>query len=161
MGQPRPLYNLFSVFSKKNNTIFTKNQCKKMSCPFSIRRRDLNPQPLKHELSPITTRPGLPPLNILVCQMSFKSFSVGQSTIGTLLWPTWQTAKEVFKGLTHFRIWSFQDQGENETERKKWGAAIAQWICLCLPSCHPGFKTQAHHLCFFHLQFCAIFVMWK
>ena len=26
-------------------------------------------------------------------------------------------------------------------------AAIAHWICLQLPSCHPGFKPQAHHLC--------------
>ena len=28
------------------------------------------------------------------------------------------------------------------------GAAIAQWICLRLPSCRPGFESQAHHLCF-------------
>ena len=29
------------------------------------------------------------------------------------------------------------------------GAAIAQWISLRLPSCCPGFESQAHHLCFF------------
>ena len=29
------------------------------------------------------------------------------------------------------------------------GAAIAQWIFLRLPSCHPGFESQAHHLCLF------------
>ena len=28
------------------------------------------------------------------------------------------------------------------------GAAIAQWISLYLPSCHPGFESQAHHLHF-------------
>ena len=28
------------------------------------------------------------------------------------------------------------------------GAAVAQWIHLRLPSCHPGFESQAHHLCF-------------
>ena len=28
------------------------------------------------------------------------------------------------------------------------GAAIAQWIRLRLPSCRPGFESQAHHLCF-------------
>ena len=28
-----------------------------------------------------------------------------------------------------------------------WGATIAQWICLHLPSCRPGFESQAHHLC--------------
>ena len=32
-----------------------------------------------------------------------------------------------------------------------WGAAIAQWICLHLKSCRPGFKPQAHHLCFYRL----------
>ena len=31
------------------------------------------------------------------------------------------------------------------------GAAIAQWIRLHLPSCRPGFESQAHHLCFFNL----------
>ena len=60
MGQPRPLFRLFSVFST-NNTIFTTNQCEKMSCPSSIRRRDSNPRPLDHESPPITTRSGLPP----------------------------------------------------------------------------------------------------
>ena len=34
------------------------------------------------------------------------------------------------------------------------GAAISQQICLHLPSCGPGFKSKAHHLCFFHnIQF--------
>ena len=28
-------------------------------------------------------------------------------------------------------------------------AAIAPWFCLLLPSCSPGFESQAHHLCFF------------
>ena len=27
-------------------------------------------------------------------------------------------------------------------------AAIAPWFCLRLPSCGPGFESQAHHLCF-------------
>ena len=41
------------------------------------------------------------------------------------------------------------------------GAAIAQWILLRLPSCCPGFETQAHHLHFFNL-YCSncIFVIW-
>ena len=33
------------------------------------------------------------------------------------------------------------------------GAVIAQQICLHLPSCCPGFESQAYHLRFFHLQF--------
>ena len=42
-----------------NNTIFTANQCEKMSCPSSILCRDSNPQPFERESPPITTRPGL------------------------------------------------------------------------------------------------------
>ena len=33
-------------------------------------------------------------------------------------------------------------------QRKSWGTAIAQWIRLRLPFCHPGFESQAHHLHF-------------
>ena len=32
-------------------------------------------------------------------------------------------------------------------------AAIAQWFCLRLPSCGPGFKSRAHHLCLFQFVF--------
>ena len=51
---------LFRSF-QTNNTIFTTNQCEKMSCPSWIRRQDSNPRPLEHESPTITTRPGLPP----------------------------------------------------------------------------------------------------
>ena len=53
-------FNLFLVFSNKQYNFYNKS----MSCPSSIRRQDLNPRPLKHESSPITTIPGLPPKNI-------------------------------------------------------------------------------------------------
>ena len=33
------------------------------------------------------------------------------------------------------------------------GATIAHWICLHLPSCRPGFESQAHHLCFYQFIF--------
>ena len=33
------------------------------------------------------------------------------------------------------------------------GAAIAQWIRLRLPSCRPGFESQAHHLSFYQFIF--------
>ena len=32
-------------------------------------------------------------------------------------------------------------------------APVAQWICLLLPFCRPGFESQAHHLCFNQFQF--------
>ena len=40
------------------------------------------------------------------------------------------------------------------------GDAVAQWIRLQLPSCSPGFISQAHNLRFFHLSSkVAIFVV--
>ena len=33
------------------------------------------------------------------------------------------------------------------------GAAVAQWIRLRLPSCRPGFESQAHHLSFYQFIF--------
>ena len=59
-GQPRPLFHLFAIFSIKHHN-FTAHKCEKMPCPSSIWHQDLNPWPLEHESSPITTRPGLPP----------------------------------------------------------------------------------------------------
>ena len=75
-GQPRPLFRLFSVFSNK--------QCEKMSYPSSIRRRDSNPQPLKHESSPITTRPEHPPFIWLVRLL----MSTGQRS-----WHKWHSCR--------------------------------------------------------------------
>ena len=54
LNGPTPAsFSFFGSF-RANNTIFTANQCEKISCPFSIRHWDLNPQPLVHESSPIT-----------------------------------------------------------------------------------------------------------
>ena len=33
----------------------------------------------------------------------------------------------------------------------KRGATIALWMCLRVHSFCPGFESQAHHLCFYHL----------
>ena len=54
MGQPRPLFHLFSSF-QTNITIFTPNKCEKG--PSSTRCWDSNPQPLINESPPITTKP--------------------------------------------------------------------------------------------------------
>ena len=37
--------------------------------------------------------------------------------------------------------------------KQVWGAAIAQWIRLHLPSCRLGFESQAHHLRFLQSNF--------
>ena len=63
MGQPGLFFLYFWSFQTNIITIFTTDQCEKMSCPSSIWRRDSNPRPSEREPPPITTRPGLPPTN--------------------------------------------------------------------------------------------------
>ena len=58
MGQPQPLFHLFSSF-QTNITILTTNKCEK--CSSSIWRWNSNSQPSDYESPPITTRPGLLP----------------------------------------------------------------------------------------------------
>ena len=42
---------------------------------------------------------------------------------------------------------------KEQTNNESGGAAVAQWIHSRLPSCHPGFESQAHHLRFFQFKF--------
>ena len=55
---PASFWFIFSLFKQPIQFL---QQINVKKCPSSIQCQDLNPQPLKHELSPITTRPGLPP----------------------------------------------------------------------------------------------------
>ena len=57
-------FRLFSVISNKSMW--------KISSPSSTLHQDLNPRPLEHELSPITTRPGLPLCFNLLCPRSLR-----------------------------------------------------------------------------------------
>ena len=84
MGQPRPIFHL-ALSSQTHITIFTTNKCEK--CPSSTQRRDLNSQPLEHESPPITTRPGLPavPMIIHVCRLITLFATV---CIFSSFWPT-------------------------------------------------------------------------
>ena len=63
MGQPRPLFNLFLSFQTHITNFATNRYVKKY--PSSIHCWDSNAQPLEHESTPITTRPGLPPIQTL------------------------------------------------------------------------------------------------
>ena len=72
---PTPAYFLFfSIFSIKNQN-FYKKSCE--YCPSNIRHQDSNSQPTDYESPPLTTRPGLPPLKLVVgfseCVYKFKS----------------------------------------------------------------------------------------
>ena len=59
MGQPRPLFHLFLVFSNKHYNFYNKKMWKNVH-PV-IQCRDSNPRPLERESLPITPWPGLPP----------------------------------------------------------------------------------------------------
>ena len=49
------------------------------------------------------------------------------------------------------------EENENITRQriitKIWGAAIAQWNCLRIPSCRPGFESQAAIFAFSFIVF--------
>ena len=61
----------FRSFSNKQ-TLFTTNQSEKCHV-HRVWPRDLNPWPLKHESSPITTRPGLPPSTLFCFLMLIRN----------------------------------------------------------------------------------------
>ena len=58
---PTPASFLF-IFGLFKQTIQFLQQINVKKCPSSIRRWDSNPRPLERESTPITTRPGLPPI---------------------------------------------------------------------------------------------------
>ena len=58
-ANPGLFFVYFQSFQTNMITIFTTDQCEKMSCPSSIWRRDSNTQPSECQPPPITTRPGL------------------------------------------------------------------------------------------------------
>ena len=64
------LFFIYFQSFQTNKTIFSTNQCVKISCPSSIRCRDSNQRPSEHESPPITTRPGLPPKLIKTLSLS-------------------------------------------------------------------------------------------
>ena len=106
-----------------------------MSCPSSIRRRDSNPRPLQRESPPITTRPELPPLHSFF-DKSCITAAPWYHELGMAL-PS--TSLTFHVGLVYLRpTYTFSNNIGD--------AAKAQWIHPCLPSCRPGFESQAHHL---------------
>ena len=60
--------------------------------------------------------------------------------------PRWKKCQSPFTCI--LREIRGNDTRRFSREMLKEGAAIAQWIHLCLPSCCPRFEFQAHHLCF-------------
>ena len=64
MVLPRPLFCFLLSLFKHKLQFSQKINVKK--CHSSIHCRELNSQPLEHESPPITTRPGLPPKNVIL-----------------------------------------------------------------------------------------------
>ena len=59
---------------------------------------------------------------------------------------------------SNIAVWSHWFQSEKVTQRKgerrqKQYRAMVQWIRPGLPSCGPGFESQAHNLCFYIVIF--------
>ena len=52
------------IFGLFKQTVQFLQQINVKKCQYSIQHWDLNPQPFEHDLSPIITRPGLPPKNL-------------------------------------------------------------------------------------------------
>ena len=63
-ASPGLFFVYFRSFQSNIITIFTTDQCEKMSCPSSIWRQDSNPQPSEREPPPITRAPALFPLSL-------------------------------------------------------------------------------------------------
>ena len=85
---------IYGLFKQTKNTIFSTNECEK--CPSRIQCWDSHPQPLEHESSPITTLPGLPPLNDLFNSTTPKS-SIVQSCSITKHFCCFRRPKRYFK----------------------------------------------------------------
>ena len=85
MGQPRPLFHLFSVFSNKHHYNFY-NRYMWKKCPSSIRCRDSNPWPSERESLPFTTRPGLPPVSEGLFKQHFLTCTREYNSTNILFW---------------------------------------------------------------------------
>ena len=47
----------------------------------------------------------------------------------------------------------FCQYSRKDVNNESWGTVVAQWIRLRLPSCCPGFESQAHQLRFYQFKF--------
>ena len=133
MGQPRPLFHLFLVFSSKQYNFYNKSMRKNV---MSIRCRDLNPRPLERESPRITTRPGLLPILSYTSPPTLSSFTKDDSHELRLY-----TVQESFLILTYFLnipaslglFWSHRNSitNYNGINRKSIGVVHGIWTRGC------------------------------
>ena len=111
MGQPWPLFRLFSVFSCKQYN-FTTNQCKKCSSVHPVDSGEIQTyKPYKHESSPLTTRPGLPSKWTLFlhnnCLKRTKKIAGVAHMQCDQIWQNFATLAKVYKILVNFKQFIF------------------------------------------------------
>jgi len=141
MGQSRPLFSFFGLFSFQCHLRFLCLQYKLKivlgiqtpgrSMVGAYKTTELWTPPLKYKV--LHSWPTLyqPMDGPVFCKYS--TFSI------TVSW--WNIRSTYLRSNLKIKIYF------------SWSAAIAQWICLHLPFCRPGFESQVHHIHFFHLQY--------
>ena len=97
MGQPRPLFHLFSSFQTTN---FIKNRYVKKR-PSSLWYRDSNSRPSEHESPIITTRPGLPPC-FYSLYLSGSLFFFLHLCLSPSIWASWLPQLKLLTDLGFF-----------------------------------------------------------
>ena len=118
MGQPGLFFIYFQSFQTNNKYNFYNKSMWKMAFPSSILCQDLNPRPLKHESSSMTTRPGLL-LNVITFYISKKwvtNLFWDNSSIATILCShlRWEgIPRAALRGRDHQRLlWAGQPDGQ-------------------------------------------------
>ena len=147
LGQPQPLFHLFSAFSYKQYNYYNKSMLK---CPSSIWCWDSNPQPLKHESSPNTLKIVYDIRPMCFFPVQLLQYFLHNWMLLLRRFPHWGPILQVF--LTLITYWCKKVILDLVNKQHCiFGAGITQWIRLHLPYCGPGFESQAHHQYIFHL----------
>ena len=105
-------------------------------------------------------------LKVLGCKFSYKVAQLFWQ-LARLLWNTSIFSKNCcgslldnyWKNLSTFNssIWSHCRQCSELRRKKDWGATIAQWICLRLPSCRLGSSRKHTNYAFINLYLIVLF----
>ena len=105
MGQPRPLFCLFSVFSNTHQYNFYHKSIWRMSWASSIRHQDSNSRLSDYESPPLTTRPGLPQLqSSLPTHNRLKPIYMG--TLQVAVNSRWKVVVVVVLAKAVVRLWA-------------------------------------------------------
>ena len=145
MGQLWPLFVYFRSF-QTINTIFTTNQCERMSSPSSIRRWDLNPQ---HPLVIV-------PQTKAVCMNPWTEFSTPHFCLFQMILLFCNISKVINKLSYFFLFFCKKSESFARAIPKIYFYYVIVFLSICV-SLFLFFFLMSHPLPFFHL----FFVFWK